>query len=764
MRSNEFNTDDQANFGKGVFEKGERLLNEVDYKLLFDNMISPFSFYKIVCDADGNPIDYIFIAVNKAFELETGYTSEEVVGRRVLDVFPLTEKYWIEKLGNVALTGIQAKFENYAQALHNWYEVSAYSPKKGYFAMTAINTTERKIYEEDVKKLNFSLEESNAELEETNAMLEEEIEERRKVEEMLLKSGQQVRLKLDSILSPSGDIGNLSLSDIIDIQEVQSMMAYFHKLTGIGIAIIDVNGKILVAQGWQDICIKYHRIHPVTCNHCIESDSLLSKGVPPGSFKLYKCMNNMWDIVTPIFVDEKHLGNIFLGQFLFEDEAIDYEQFRNQASKYEFDENEYIAALERVPRWSRETVDTVMTFYVKLANMISLVSFRNIQLARSLSTAEKANMAKSQFLANMSHEIRTPMNGVIGMTDLVLATDLTEEQREMLNLVMVSADTLLKIIDDILDLSKIDAGKLELTPENMDMYDFQKRIDMIYGPLARKKDLSFKVEIEEGVPRNILIDAVRLNQVIANLVGNAIKFTHKGQIELHVKKNKDIGSKLQLIFSICDTGIGIKEADVPKLFNYFTQLDESRTKQFQGTGLGLAISKRLVELMGGEICVESEFGKGSTFYFTIWVDETDKKSNMAGINGVSAYMQAGEKLKMLLVEDDYVSQLLVKGISKNADWDLSVASNGKEALQILEGSRFDVILMDIQMAEMSGIELARIIREKEKSTGLHIPIIATTAYAMEQDRIDIMDAGMDGYVSKPINITELKEIIVDLVK
>jgi PAS domain S-box-containing protein len=212
----------------------------------------------------------------------------------------------------------------------------------------------------------------------------EDITERKKAEETLRESEERVKVKLNALLSPEGDIGTLELSDIIDVQRIRKLMDDFFKLTNIPLYILDRNGKILVATGWQDICTKFHRVHPETCKNCIESDTILSMGVAPGTFKVYRCKNNMWDLVTPITVAGSHIGNLFLGQFFFEDESMDYDIFRAQAQKYGFDEEEYIAALERVPRWSREAVDTVMNFYTNFAHMLATLSYGNIKLARTL--------------------------------------------------------------------------------------------------------------------------------------------------------------------------------------------------------------------------------------------------------------------------------------------------------------------------------------------------------------------------------------------
>lgn len=447
-----------------------------------------------------------------------------------------------------------------------------------------------------------------------NQELEERVQQRTA---QLRESEQSVRRKLDSIMTPEGDLGSLELRDILDIPAIRALMESFHSIVHGVAALLDVRGNVLSAVGWQDICEKFHRVNAESCKNCRESDLQLSKGAVPGEFKLYKCKNNLWDVVTPIMLGGRHMGNLFSGQFFLADEPLDYEVFRAQARKYGFNEQEYMAALERVPCLTREEVNASMGFLAKMAQMISQLSYSSIKLARSMTESRRANqdLAASvkeleAFTYSVSHDLRAPLRHISGFSKILseeFGPHLPPDAQHHLQRIEEGTRRMGLLVDDLLKLARV--GRCDLTLRVTELKSLVEEVIAEQAPERANRQVEWKI----GNLDPVACDPGLMKQVFQNLLSNALKFTRpRAQAVIEVGQNNEAGSP---VVFVRDNGVGFNMKYADKLFGVFQRLH--RPEDFEGTGVGLATVQRIVEKHGGRSWAEAELDKGATFYFTL---------------------------------------------------------------------------------------------------------------------------------------------------
>ncbi len=600
-----------------------------------------------------------------------------------------------------------------------------------------------------------------------------DITERRRAEEALRESEAAVRNKLKAIIEPEGDLGELALTDIIDIATFQNMMDVFHRITGIASAIIDTDGKVLVGVGWQDICTRFHRCHPETLKNCIESDTILTQGVAPGTFKTYRCKNNLVDMATPIILNGKHLGNFFIGQYLYEEDSPDVEIFRNQARRYGFDENEYLAALDRVPRYNKKLADEIMTFYFKFTGMISTLSFSTIQLARTLTERQQAEerqkilqeqLEKAQRMESLAvlaggvaHDLNNMLGPVVGYSELLLRTlpqesDATRKARR----IMKSAEDAAEVIQDLLTLARRGRYEKKVLDLNQIVLSFFESVGF-QKLKERHKDAEFITRLSEN-PCLINGSRPHLEKVLMNLVANGCEaMANGGKLTIETEErylteliggHRQIDNGRYILLRVKDNGSGIDKGDLQRIFEpYFSKKQLGKS----GSGLGLSVVYGVVKDHGGYYDVFSEVGKGTEFIMYFPVSTVPIETS-----GTEKTTFAGGTESILIVDDSPEQREMAHDMISSLGYKVRTAANGHEAIAVLQTESVDLLVLDMIMEpDFDGLATYReVIKTHPGQKAVIVSGFSATGNVQELQKL-----GAGGYVRKPYTLETIARAI-----
>ncbi len=553
-------------------------------------------------------------------------------------------------------------------------------------------------------------------------------------------------------------------------QKYEKALAYFEESKEIRIKINDIYGLASSLASIGEIHIKAGKVEQAKAElfeakEIAEKRGLkdISKRVYENLYKAFKKENNFKEALL-----YHELYSATKDSIYSEEAKDDINQIEQKYQAEKLKENNEKLEKEKLVRAAYDRNKNIVLlcisililgFLIILYNRLLTIQKLNKKLEVAKQEAESSTLAKSQFLANMSHEIRTPMNGIIGTIDFIKNSHLDDKQRDLVGIIDSSANNLLNILNDILDLSKVESGKIDIDKQQLDL---RQTIDDVYDLFytnAKSKGIELIKDIDKHIAEGFMGDKFRIKQVLLNLMANAVKFTSEGGVTLRLELHADLTKKQIIRFCVEDTGIGISEESQKDIFGVFYQADASITREYGGTGLGLAISQRLVELMGGTIGFKSEAGKGSTFWFELELEKSDKPIIKESPVEVEVKSKTGP-LKILLAEDNEVN-IKVAMLSLQAfGHKVDVAKNGIEAISKYKESAYDIILMDIQMPGMSGVEATQQIRKIEKTIGrARTKIVALTANTMKGDKETYLAADMDGYLGKPFKPEQLKEVL-----
>jgi PAS domain S-box-containing protein len=570
--------------------------------------------------------------------------------------------------------------------------------------------------------------------------------------------------RIFALTQPDMPLGSLKLTDLIGVNVLQEIQDHFAESFDIPSIIYDLEGNdITTPSNFSDFC-QIVRSSPKGFENCKAFDKQLAAELSDKRVPVIKRSCSVNDMITgtvPIIVEGRHLANFTCGQMI--DHSFDLDLVWKYAKKIDVDPDNLVASTETLKRLDMESFQKIVDFLSVLAKQISDFGYQNLQQARFIAEqkrfekelleakdkAEESDRLKTAFLANMSHEIRTPMNGIIGFSQLLLDENVTNEEiNEYATIINSNANQLLSLINDIIDLAKIESGEMKVNPQSISINNLVQKVQASFSKQASDKGLEILYKCSEELKDiSIISDEVKITQILNNLLSNAIKFTDKGSITIGCKVFDKI-----VRFFVRDTGIGLAEDQLEKVFSRFYQVENYITKTKRGTGLGLSITKALVEMLGGRIWCESQDGNGTVFYFEINYLKSDKEDEKQESAMLDFKELSKKEFTTLVVEDDETNMILFKRILSGTKAKVITAVNGKEAIaRFKENPEIDIVLMDLKMPVMNGFEATRQIKQLSPDT----PIIAQTAYAFSNDATDAMEAGCDDYISKPLDIEKL---------